>query len=211
MEPDVAETGNASWGVHVNSAGEKEKRDRPDKDESQRLRQGAWAAAALAATVIAYILPCYIAFFLVFVFLSALRAYAIPVKGVRWTLIIAGVLMLNRAAGAVFMMWDSRTDAQHYSESPRFIIRYFPISLGALADGEFAENAARFRFVKVAGSRSLTDDPFTAQPLKRKNGFAYSVGPDLKDQGLSAIYDPTNGTFSEGDIPLGAWVRPRGS
>ncbi len=195
----------------MDTAGEEEKKDRPDADEAQRLRQGIWAAVALMAAAIAYIFPCYIAFFLIFVFLFALRSYEIPAKGVRWTLIVAAVLFVNRAAGALFMLWDIQTDAQHYSESPRFIMRYFPISLGALAEVEFAEHAAHFRFVKVAGSRSLAIDPFTAQPLKQKNGVAYSVGPDLRDQTLSAVYDPTNGTFSEWDVPLGARVHPPGS
>ena len=47
---------------------------------------------------------------------------------------------------------------------------------------------------------SLYNDPFSSGNLKIKGGHIYSVGPDMNDNRLSIQYDPTNGTFSKGDI-----------
>jgi len=47
-------------------------------------------------------------------------------------------------------------------------------------------------------------DPFTDQPFmwgRDSTGpFAYSTGPDFKDDKAQILYDPTNGTISTGDI-----------
>lgn len=44
-------------------------------------------------------------------------------------------------------------------------------------------------------------DPFTTSPLRRAaDGTWYSVGPDRKDNDGKLIYDPTNGTYTAGDI-----------
>lgn len=47
-------------------------------------------------------------------------------------------------------------------------------------------------------------DIFSGKPLKRIRGAGevtiYSVGPDREDQHATITYDPTNGTFSAGDI-----------
>lgn len=46
-------------------------------------------------------------------------------------------------------------------------------------------------------------DPFTGLDYPETvNGELYSIGPDLLDQNCKTVYDPTNGTFSLGDIPL---------
>lgn len=49
-------------------------------------------------------------------------------------------------------------------------------------------------------------DPFTNESLKTAQDggetVIYSVGPDKKDDGGAITYDPTNGTFSRGDISL---------
>lgn len=73
-------------------------------------------------------------------------------------------------------------------------------------------NLARFRVNLIgldlaAGKTATTEiDPFANQPLSRvvedKTELIYSIGPDLKDNGGAVNYDPTNGSFSAGDIVL---------
>lgn len=50
-------------------------------------------------------------------------------------------------------------------------------------------------------------DPFTNAPLKQTDEtthtLIYSLGPDRVDQHGALSYDPTNGTFSAGDIAIG--------
>jgi hypothetical protein len=44
-------------------------------------------------------------------------------------------------------------------------------------------------------------DPFSHSKLGiRSNGDLYSIGPDMRDDRGELLYDPTNGTFSPGDI-----------
>ena len=43
-------------------------------------------------------------------------------------------------------------------------------------------------------------DYFSSGTLREKNRSIYSIGPDRKDDLITIIYDPTNGTFSRGDI-----------
>ncbi len=43
-------------------------------------------------------------------------------------------------------------------------------------------------------------DPFTGKPYLVKGDVQYSIGPDMIDNGGMIIYDPTNGTFSSGDM-----------
>ena len=45
-------------------------------------------------------------------------------------------------------------------------------------------------------------DPFSGQPYRMINDNFYSIGPDGKDDRLRIIYDPTNGTYSAGDIKI---------
>jgi hypothetical protein len=45
-------------------------------------------------------------------------------------------------------------------------------------------------------------DPFSGRHMKKHDGVYYSVGPDGKDDKGEITYDPTNGTFSRGDICL---------
>jgi hypothetical protein len=50
-------------------------------------------------------------------------------------------------------------------------------------------------------------DPFTDKPFlwtqdSTGRSFAYSTGPDFKDDSAKLVYDPTNGTTSQGDIVL---------
>ncbi len=45
-------------------------------------------------------------------------------------------------------------------------------------------------------------DRFTGDLTKMSDGKAYSLGPDGKDDSLRVVYDPTNGMFSRGDIPI---------
>lgn len=55
----------------------------------------------------------------------------------------------------------------------------------------------------LCGEAAPVIDPFTGQPLKQAAGNFYSVGPDGKDDGGAASYDPKSGTNSAGDIIAG--------
>ncbi len=47
----------------------------------------------------------------------------------------------------------------------------------------------------------MARDPLTTATLQAaREGRFYSAGPDRKDQSAAVVYDPTNGTFSDGDI-----------
>ncbi|MDI6784719.1 MAG: hypothetical protein QME64_11585, partial [bacterium] len=53
--------------------------------------------------------------------------------------------------------------------------------------------------------QSIPLDPFNDKPFlwsqdSKGKPFAYSVGPDFVDDAAKTIYDPTNGTTSQGDI-----------
>lgn len=43
-------------------------------------------------------------------------------------------------------------------------------------------------------------DPFTFEPYRQRSDGPYSVGPDGVNDNMAILYDPTNGTFSRGDI-----------
>jgi hypothetical protein len=43
-------------------------------------------------------------------------------------------------------------------------------------------------------------DTFSGKRMVNKDGIIYSVGPDRVDDKLQLLYDPTNGTYSAGDI-----------
>jgi hypothetical protein len=52
---------------------------------------------------------------------------------------------------------------------------------------------------------SIPVDPFTDKPFlwtqdSEGKPFAYSTGPDFKDDSAKLVYDPSNGTSSRGDI-----------
>ncbi len=57
---------------------------------------------------------------------------------------------------------------------------------------------------RVLGRGGAVEDPFTGEPLQtiEEPGarVIYSLGPDGEDQRAAVSYDPTNGTFSAGDI-----------
>ena len=62
-------------------------------------------------------------------------------------------------------------------------------------------------FPPTMDAASLPKDPFAPeQPLRYQaagnEALLYSVGPDKKDENAAAIYDPTNGTLSAGDVIL---------
>jgi hypothetical protein len=46
-------------------------------------------------------------------------------------------------------------------------------------------------------------DPFSGKRMSHLEGAYYSVGPDGEDDRLAIIYDPTNGSYSRGDIFAG--------
>jgi hypothetical protein len=54
--------------------------------------------------------------------------------------------------------------------------------------------------------KALPMDPFNGDAFRYKpapdgNTYGlYGVGPDRKDEGTAVLYDPTNGTISDGDI-----------
>lgn len=59
----------------------------------------------------------------------------------------------------------------------------------------------------ASGKTTATEiDPYSNQPIKtvheQNTELIYSIGPDLKDDRGAITYDPTNGTFSAGDIVL---------
>lgn len=45
-------------------------------------------------------------------------------------------------------------------------------------------------------------DPFSGEDYRTSGTLKYSLGPDMIDDKALIIYDPTNGTFSSGDIPV---------
>jgi RNA polymerase sigma factor (sigma-70 family) len=52
----------------------------------------------------------------------------------------------------------------------------------------------------VLGVDAVAQDPFSGQPVLVSDTQVWSVGPDQADQRGRVSYDPTNGTFSAGDI-----------
>lgn len=72
-----------------------------------------------------------------------------------------------------------------------------------LKDGKFPTTPKDFAPLLPGGPPS---DPFGKAPLRfredaaKKEFLCYSIGPDLRDNGGATNYDPSNGTFSSGDI-----------
>lgn len=93
-------------------------------------------------------------------------------------------------------------------QSPGHIVRKNPVVLlFGVSDIHYIEHVVRRKFLSVAHGEETAIDPFSGRPLLEIDGIKYSVGPDWKDDQLTITYDPTNGTFSEGDIRLGAWIK----
>ena len=71
-----------------------------------------------------------------------------------------------------------------------------------------AESSARYNvyYLKIIAENNiysqllLKNDCFSTTTLKNANNRIYSIGPDRIDNFAKIIYDPTNGTFSTGDI-----------
>jgi hypothetical protein len=83
-------------------------------------------------------------------------------------------------------------------------------------NSRFAYSADRARGSQVMAMRRLAPeklpqqvDPFASAPLKTIAGRYYSIGPDRVDNKLSIIYDPTNGSWSSGDIFAGPGPEPK--
>ena len=79
-----------------------------------------------------------------------------------------------------------------------------------LKTGEFPREASGFAPLLPDG---LPQDPFTGTPLRfianRAPFVVYSVGPDKEDDKAAFLYDPTNGTFSPGDVFIEIPRKPR--
>ncbi|MCX6999271.1 MAG: hypothetical protein NT106_03090, partial [Candidatus Sumerlaeota bacterium] len=79
-----------------------------------------------------------------------------------------------------------------------------------LKTGEFPREASGFAPLLPDG---LPQDPFTGTPLcfigNRDPFVVYSVGPDKEDDKAAFLYDPTNGTFSPGDVFIEIPRKPR--
>jgi hypothetical protein len=79
-----------------------------------------------------------------------------------------------------------------------------------LKTGAFPHEASDF--VPLLPDR-LPQDPFTGTPLRfianRDPFVVYSVGPDKRDDKAAFLYDPTNGTFSPGDVFIEIPRKPR--
>ena len=82
--------------------------------------------------------------------------------------------------------------------------RFRLIGVFAWPDVGALEAEARHRRIiaeKALRESSPTADPFTGEPFRTmQSGEKYSIGPDMVDDAGSLRYDPTNGTFSRGDI-----------
>ncbi|MCE5229118.1 hypothetical protein LLG95_05930 [bacterium] len=99
----------------------------------------------------------------------------------------------------------------HDSSEMPFTIRFFGANFDE-ADVRTAVSLTSFNLNlagldRVAGRQPAAEtDPFTKQPLKTvpvgNELCIYSLGPDRADQFGVVSYDPTNGTFSSGDIVL---------
>lgn len=96
---------------------------------------------------------------------------------------------------------------------PLFGYMMLPMTAGRIDAMETEMDLLRAALQRLAGLNGieLSQDLFTEKPvcvIEESDGDAifYSVGPDRNDDGAALKYDPTNGTFSAGDIV----VRVRG-
>lgn len=125
-----------------------------------------------------------------------------------WTTYIVFGFVILKLLGVFSMIYAVDHTPPRLTSPSNYFVKFFPLSIGGIWDIERAEHSVRRRFLSVARRSPTavrTVDPFSGTPLREAKGHLYSVGPDQVDQGMALIYDPTNGTFSEGDIPIGIW------
>ncbi len=117
--------------------------------------------------------------------------------------------------------WDKKVpkDFAHRSSNAWYVLKQsFTRQMDMLSRLRLAEIQSAiqmYHLQKKKWSKSLEElkpdylatiplDPFTKKPFlwsqDSTGPFAYSVGPDFKDNSAKIVYDPTNGTVSSGDI-----------
>ncbi len=132
--------------------------------------------------------------------------------------LVAGLL---RLLGGVTVLVEISSLPPRATSPTEFVWKYFPLSLYGIGDIGTLEANVAIRRSLVTGRHGRLDfdwgypflggfskdvdfrkiDPFTGNPYPEVDGVSYSLGPDQIDHQLAVVYDPTNGTFSPGDIP----------
>ncbi len=113
----------------------------------------------------------------------------------------AAGIIIRSAAGLVLVL----SFHYNYPSTKRFLgIPFLGSQILSFVFMPETSNLERSVYVRAFAIRGGPEEDLFSHGALREHddGRTYSIGPDLVDQELSIIYDPTNGTISPGDIPV---------
>ena len=195
---------------------------RKDFDTEKAWQVAKFTFALLAVLLAVTILPSpyWLLFFIILCVVARILIHWERVRAIP-TIAILVTVFLIRWGGAMAVAAECNSLPMRSSSTADFMWNYFPFSIFGYTDlyewhrnvwqrTEIARGTRTPRQVRAFGHAfwgpftSGVDysviDPFSGEPYRRMNSIEYSVGPDGIDHRLEVIYDPSNGTFSRGDI-----------
>ncbi len=124
------------------------------------------------------------------------------------------ILLVWKIAAILALVYECKSVPMRSKSYTELFWKYFPFSCLFFGDvGQWENEIATRRSLVVSnkGSEEFRGsggavgkvDPFSGLGYLRHASVEYSVGPDQQDQQMKVIYDPSNGTVSAGDIPVG--------